>query len=125
VYLSYFGSADPRAYVPGVELLAGFFPPRSTSEPGPGVYVVSITNLLGVYLPEAREEFWKAPEVQARYAQLQHAARTSAELEERRCLQFGRLACALRRRAPDDRVGWSLWVYRVSTAELQAALKLE
>jgi len=125
VYLSYFGSADPRAYVPGVELLAGFFPPRSTSEPGPGVYVVSITNLLGVYLPEAREEFWKAPEVQARYAQLQHAARTSAELEERRRLQFGRLACALRRRAPDDRVGWSLWVYRVSTAELQAALKLE
>lgn len=125
LYLSYFGSADPRAYGLEAERLPGFLPPRGIADPGPGTHVISVTNLLGVYLPEAREEYWEAPDARARYRRLLQTAATPAEIEERRRLQFGRLVCALRRRAPDERVGWSLWVYRVSSAELQDALKLE
>jgi hypothetical protein len=38
-------------------------------------------------------------------------------------LRFARLMAYLRRREPDDQVGWSILVYRLSDAEVRDALE--
>jgi hypothetical protein len=37
-------------------------------------------------------------------------------------LRFGRLCAVLRRRPPDEQIGYSILVFRVNDAELRAAL---
>lgn len=86
VRLSWFGSARPEAYgitydlLPGVPY--GFFtcndPPFNREQPEPGVYVISVTNLVGAIFPDPDLFAW------------------------------------FRARPPDDRVGYSLFIYQVS-----------
>jgi 4-amino-4-deoxy-L-arabinose transferase-like glycosyltransferase len=89
VRLSWFGSARPEAYGISYDLLPGvphgFFlhddPAFNRRRPEPGIYVISVTNLVGAVFPDPDLFAW------------------------------------FRARPPDDRVGYSLFIYRVSTYE--------
>jgi 4-amino-4-deoxy-L-arabinose transferase-like glycosyltransferase len=117
--LMYFGSVRPDRYGFEVQVLAGPGTPEPLPPLEPGTYVLSVTHLLGIYDPRATDSFWARPSTRRAY----HEARSDPEeVAARRVLERGRLVCALRRRPPDDRVGASLWVYRVTAAELEAAL---
>ncbi len=85
VRLSWFGSARPEVYGISYDLLPGvpygFFesgnPPFNPGQPEPGIYVISVTNLVGVVLPNPDLYAW------------------------------------FRARPPDDRIGYSIFIYRV------------
>jgi len=86
VRLAWFGSARPEYYgvhhdlLPGVPY--GFLlwndPPFDPDNPEPGVYAISVSNLVGVVLPNPDLYAW------------------------------------FRARPPDDRIGYSLFIYRVA-----------
>ncbi len=86
VRLSWFGSARPDAYGVKHDLLVGVphgfamwdDPPFDPQQPEPGVYAISVTNLVGVVLPDPDLYAW------------------------------------FRRRTPDDRVGYTIFVYEVT-----------
>ncbi|MGD2163900.1 MAG: glycosyltransferase family 39 protein [Anaerolineae bacterium] len=85
VKLSWFGSAPPEAYGVDHELLVGVphgfdmwqDPPFNPDQPEPGVYAISVTNLVGAVLPDHDLYAW------------------------------------FLERPPDDRVGYSVFIYRV------------
>ncbi|MCP4536116.1 MAG: hypothetical protein GY832_03125 [Chloroflexi bacterium] len=89
VRLSWFGSARPEAYGINYDLLPGvphgFFestdPPFNLEQPEPGIYAISITNLVGVVFPNHNLYAW------------------------------------FRERPPDDRIGYSLFIYQVTANE--------
>ncbi|MCK4342915.1 MAG: hypothetical protein KAY37_14470, partial [Phycisphaerae bacterium] len=131
IKLAYFGSAVPTRYLACTSLASYFdFGPRA--ELNAGTYVVSVTQLTGVYDLEIRDTFW-TPRYRAGYAALgELASRPPAEGEppevrERRAeaarefeeLRHKRLLNRLRRREPDDRIGYSLLVYRLSDADVE------
>jgi hypothetical protein len=86
VRLSWFGSARPEAYGVRHDLLPGVpygfsawqDPPFNPREPEPGVYVISVSNLVGVALPDHDLYAWFLA------------------------------------REPDGKIGYSLFVYRVT-----------
>lgn len=104
------------AHAPDPALIAG------------GLYVVSATDLLGVYRPLARSASWQDPRLLRRFehltalAQEKPDARTEAdqllppgELEAlRRLLLVARLS----KRPPDERLGTSLFLFRLSDAQV-------
>ncbi len=147
VALSYFGSADPRAFGIDARPLPSFFPlAGSRGEPTPlvpGLYAISATMLQAVYLRPAgpwtdayeqryRESLarwldWRGtagdPAARATLVDLlgsEQAWRDELALFEE--LRFARLAANLRRREPDGRAGWSILLYRVGQAELTQAV---
>lgn len=117
--LMYFGSVRPDRYGFEVQVLVGPGTPEPLPPLEPGTYVLSVTHLLGVYDPRATDSFWAQPAARRAY---QEARSRPDAVAARRVLERGRLVCALRRRPPDDRIGASLWVYRVAAPELEAAL---
>jgi hypothetical protein len=142
VYLSYFGTGRPESY--GIESirLPGYYdhwrPARPWSELGGGVYCISATMVQSVFnmFPGP----WAVPyeEVYRRGTSAMRAlaavqdpaerARQAAEipaasLYQLEQLRFARLMAYLRRREPDDQVGWSILVYRLSDAEVRDALE--
>ena len=88
VKLSWFGSARPDAYGVSHDLLPGVpygfnawqDPPFDPQDPEPGIYAISVSNLVGVALPDPGLYSW------------------------------------FRARPPDDKVGYSIFVYRVDVA---------
>jgi 4-amino-4-deoxy-L-arabinose transferase-like glycosyltransferase len=88
VKLSWFGSAPPESYGIEHELLPGLphgfalwqNPPFDPSAPEPGVYAISVTNLVGVVLPDHDLYAW------------------------------------FLERPPDDRIGYSVFIYRISAS---------
>ena len=91
----------------------------------PGTYCISATCLQAVYgFAPGR---WNQ-QYEARYQELnaQFAERDdSTDIEPRRewdVLKSRRLASYLRHRDPDDHVGYSILIYRLSAAELDLAL---
>jgi hypothetical protein len=86
VRLSWFGSARPEAYGVRYDLLPGVpygfsawqDPPFNPREPEPGVYAISVSNLVGVALPDHDLYAW------------------------------------FRAREPDAKIGYSVFVYRVT-----------
>ncbi|MCG3138604.1 MAG: hypothetical protein HJJLKODD_02469 [Phycisphaerae bacterium] len=137
IKLAYFGNADPRAYGLDVEVLPSFYaisgPPAALTA---GTYVLSVTQLAGVYFAYAADYFWANPEAQVGYAQscywLAQPEDPQASADERQArreiiqqleaVRAGRLMWQLRRRTPDERIGWSLWVYRLSQQEVDQLL---
>jgi hypothetical protein len=144
VYLSYFGTGDPKFYGINALLLPGYFDVDSpqTFPLRPGVFCVSATMLQGVY---SRFHPPWTPADEKLYGQLQGelnrwtsaandpGARQQLVVEKGAdywagCLKiFGelrlaRLCAYLRHRAPDDEVGYSILIYRLSGADVQQAL---
>lgn len=85
VRLGWFGSARPEAYGIDFDVLPGLphgfalweDPPFNRDDPEPGVYAISVTNLVGVLFPDHDLYAW------------------------------------FRARAPDERIGHSVFIYRV------------
>lgn len=145
VFLSYFGTGNPRYYGITARLLPSYFvhSQRVFSPLTGGLYCISATMLQGVYLQIKRG--WGASheaiyrEVRediARYERTRDDAGARRRLVEERGaafwvqrfelheqLQFARLTKYLLRREPDDRVGYSILIYRLSDAQIREALE--
>lgn len=150
LYLLYFGSADPKYYGINARLLPGLWgPSKPTSPPRPleaGTYIISVTQLQGVYSLPAVGPWCETYEQQYRYYQYlwnqyREAAAEPAETmlrpppgrftEEQwnahlmtwQELRAARLCAYLRqhRPYPDDRIGYSMHVYHLSEAQVHEA----
>lgn len=88
-----------------------------------GWYVVSATELLGVYRPLARAATWRDGRLLAQYKSLAHGtARDEAgEVGVFEALRRFRLVSRLARREPDERIGTSLFVFRLTGDEVAEA----
>jgi len=135
VKLAYFGAADPRGFVSRVTNLMSAYPFGETALLTPGVYVVSVNQLIGLFIPIARDDFWEKPATRDWYLSRWEMARASgfarppdllgqeaAAWEAFEAAERGRLLRALWGRAPDAFIGTSLRVYRLSQADLDAIL---
>jgi len=129
IRLAQFGPVPmPRGFSPGI-LLDG--PPGEPLAPlGAATYVVSATELSGVYHPLVRDGSWRNAELRAIYRRLTRAeaagrlARTSAAAKGFDLLRRFRLVNALRHRPADERIGTSLFLFRLGEAELRALTRL-
>ena len=133
IKLAYFGSVDPAMYDLDCEELPSFFsfggrPADLTA----GTYVVSVTQLLGVYAPMARDSFWRDPGHLQTFRQLEEitsvqlpddapedvhrrqAFNTTTYWNARRGLLLNRLAKV----PPDDRIGCSLFIYHLDQEQV-------
>lgn len=147
VYLSYFGTADPRAYgIDAVTLPPVLMREWRTADPTPlvpGLYAVSATHRLALYSYAAigpwcapYEASWRehkalvdrfratSADPRAALAALARAGGTEwprrvFDYEE---LRMSRLASYLRARPPDARAGPSILVYRLTADDLARAL---
>jgi 4-amino-4-deoxy-L-arabinose transferase-like glycosyltransferase len=135
VKLAYFGAVDPRGLVSRVTNFSSAYPFGKPARLTPGVYVVSVNQLLGLFTPMARDNFWEKPATRDWYASRWEMARASdfvrppglagreaVAWEAFDAAERGRLLRALRARAPDAFIGTSLRVYRLSQADLDAIL---
>lgn len=86
-----------------------------------GLYVISATELVGIYRPLARPEAWRDPQLSARYEQLAEAplAVSAPGLTTFEALRRLRLVARLATRAPDERIGRSLFLFRLSDEEVE------
>jgi len=136
VFLSYFGSGSPVGEgIKATRLADGNFDPEQR-EVAPamtgGVYCISATMFQQIYT--LVRHGW-TPVHERRYqelrtwadawlADLDHTPREAAlplmiELEH---LRFGRLCAGLHRRTPDAEVGYSILIFRLTDADVKAAL---
>jgi len=130
IKLAYFGSADPTRYGFRATLLPSFLSFEAPDAVlGPGTYVISATQLAGLYKRACRRESWRDPALIEYYGQLvKRAATHSGELAGREAeqrlveLRPCRLIAALSSRDADDRIGASLFVFRLDQGELDQIL---
>lgn len=145
VFLSYFGSARPKYYNIAARPLPGFLDTRSPAMPEPltgGTYCISATMLQGEYLGAPGP--WSRPYengYQQAVHDLQIFASTNTDKSARAALlrqtgeafwfkvfhsyeqlRFARLSARLRRRDPDAQIGYSILIYRLTDADISAAL---
>jgi len=144
VYLSYFGSGDPVAYNIDVQQIYSYqdwrADPPFHALTG-GIYCVSATMLQSVYTRAPGP--WAAPYEEAYQRLKSRLGPTTANRDElahdaprspqeaatwRQLtsdfdqLRVARLAAYLRRRDPDDRIGYSILVFRLSDQDVRDAL---
>jgi hypothetical protein len=146
VFLSYFGTGSPLYYGIKATRLPDFPRPHDFApwyEPTGGLYCISATMLQQVYSPAAGSwtlalekeyqegrlkeplfrEYWRNPVT--RRELIDAGAAVAFELMWHRYdeLRFARLCHYLRARGPDDTIGYSILVFRLSDAEVAAALR--
>ncbi len=129
VYLSYFGTGSPRDYGVAVLPLPGYpdWRQKEIVDLRPGFYCISATMLQSVYV-EPRGP-WSV-ESEQEYQRLLQAVAQPAEKERQdpRLLdrfdryRLARLCAFLRLREPDDSVGYSILIYKLSADDLNTAL---
>jgi hypothetical protein len=144
VYLSYFGTGDPKFYGIDAQLLPGYYDvsPAQTFPLQGGVYCLSATMLQGVYstfhqpwTPANETSYGRAQaEINRWHSTFNNPVARKYLLQERgeaywaACIQIygdlrlARLCAYLRHRPPDDEVGYSILIFRLSTKEVQQAL---
>jgi hypothetical protein len=129
VYLSYFGTGSPDYYGLRVTRLPGWpeYEAREEQRLAPGLYCISATMLQPVY---GRALGPWTPAYEQEYQSLRHGlGRDAADAVERRnayyqyeWLRFRKLTDHLRRREPDEWIGYSILLYRLDEDELARAL---
>jgi len=134
IKLAYFGSGDPTKYGFDCQMLHySAIPFGRPADLTSGTYVISVTHLLGVYWLAVRDSFWETPDAQETYRALgEFLARPvpAEETEEARRdrqrlaaqyerLRRARLVNRLRDRPPDERIGYSLFVYRLRQSDVE------
>jgi hypothetical protein len=141
VYLSYFGTGDPRYYniqataLPSYLFDLRLYPARELAPLRGGVYIISATMLQNVCLPFRGE--W-TPAYEREYQQLrvafqrdvpanamQIAGDTSGladAIDQMEQLRFARLLAFLRQRTPDDMIGYSILIYHLSDEQVRQSL---
>ena len=145
VFLSYFGTGDPgyegiRATM--LPTLPEVGPPRPWHELRPGVYAVSATMLQHVYSKvrgawtlELEKEYQQLRAIEPTLLAYQNDPSRRAELlrdvaedkwdnawKRYEQLRFARLCHYLRVRDPDAVIGYSMFVFRLTPAELEGAV---
>lgn len=148
VYLAYFGSASPAHHRVPARIISVRTMPwmrqihRFAGNLGPGTYCISATELQQVYgFPGGWRSAYETAYTMA--SQLAEDVRAAGDdpramarlvdiwggrkkidhiLGQLRLLAFARLCAALKTRAPDDQVGYSIQIYEVSDRELDRAL---
>jgi Dolichyl-phosphate-mannose-protein mannosyltransferase len=141
VYLSYFGTGNPRYYgihARQVEFLNNFHEDSPYVEFGPGLYCVGATMLEQVYSPvrgpwtiDLEKEYQSLrayePMFKIYASDLAGRARLERELPDKtwiayrdrfQHLRFARLCYYLRVRKPDAVIGYSMFIYRLSAGEV-------
>lgn len=128
VYLSYFGSGNPPTYGIDARQIYSYQDWRSAApsyDLTEGIYCVSATMLQNVYTPAAGP--WSQPYENAYQRLKREVAQgqiTSREqTNEFEALRFGRLAAFLRQRQPDDQIGYSILIFRLSDGDVRQALE--
>lgn len=146
LYLSYFGTSEPDYY--GINairmaMLPAFERPHPWHWFQPGLYAISATMLQHVYMPnrgdwsvENEREYQLLRRNNANFLALKANPHAHPELLNEispmqwsnawtafERLRFARLCHYLRARQPDAMPGYSILVYRLSQAELDAALE--
>ena len=100
-----------------------------TPDPGAiagGLYAVSATDLFGVTRPLARAESWRDPQLLGRFERAAESAAARRDpgtspvvaIDEFEALRRLRLISRLALRSPDERIGTSLFLFRLSDAEV-------
>jgi hypothetical protein len=95
--------------------------PGETVAPfGPGVYVVSANELVGLFKPYQRGASWRDPRLLQAYEALWRGGRFDSTVSQDSfdALRRARLVPRLAARSADARIGTSLFVYRLTAAEL-------
>lgn len=127
----YFGSADPTRYGFDCHVLPGGLEKGDKSTLEPGTYVFSITELLSVYEWVGTEETWRIANTHNIYRQLyynlpEQPPADPADLEPWRTrreqfelLRWGRFLHQLRRRPADERIGYSMFVFKLDADEIE------
>lgn len=143
-FLSYFGTGEPAYYGLRVHRLPFFnnfkFPVYYTPLTA-GVYCISATMLQQVYSPvrgpwtvELEKEFQQLralepafagytrdPKIRAELVSTMSADRWQRTITRYDILRFARLCYYLRVRAPEAKIGYSIFIYRLSAAEVAGA----
>jgi 4-amino-4-deoxy-L-arabinose transferase-like glycosyltransferase len=139
VYLSYFGTGRPDRYGIRAKRLPSYIDDRTERRPyspTAGVYCVSATMLQSLFSPAFGR--WR-PSYERIYRQLRAEVEnadgdaidappgtSASSFAERFALfdqfRFARLCAFLRRRGPDDEVGYSILIYRLTAQEIHEAL---
>jgi hypothetical protein len=144
VYLSYFGTGDPKFYGIHAFALPGYLVMDSpqTFPLQEGVYCISATMLQGVYSRfhqpwtpanetlycrmQAEINRWNStsndPAGRKHLLQEQGSENWVAYIKIYGDLRLARLCAYLRHRAPDDEVGYSILIYRLTNEEVRQAL---
>ncbi len=147
VFLSYFGTSSPSHYGIDAESLPGspdidHLNVRRVAALRGGIYCISATMLQSVYLSAMGP--WAFPyekayeKVLSKMFEWQQAEKNPTDLEQLRRkygekfwndtfiffdhLQFSRLCAYLRKKTPDDNIGYSILIYRLTDEEVRAAL---
>lgn len=117
VQLAYFGSAVPAAYGVRCAALPSYREFGAPAELTAGWYVISVTQLVGVYDEALRDGYWQEPRNLWNYRELlAAAAQRRQQFEE---LRRKRLINRLQHRAPDERIGYSLFAYHLSAPDVE------
>jgi hypothetical protein len=144
VYLSYFGTGEPDHYGIQAVRMPGLFHFRRVHPwywPEPGIYAISATMLSHVYSPlrgdwttGLEKRYQALRQSDTSFRALKQAPRGHPELmkdtspeawatmwDEYNQLRFARLCHYLRVRPPDDNIGYSILIYRLTADEIAAA----
>jgi len=138
LYLSYFGTGDPEYYgIKSLKLPSRFLADSSLPVPlQAGIYCISATSLQGALWTKVEQDLypkveaevarwdatWGHPEARKSLVRQQGAPYWVRYLKVFELLQFERLCHYLGQREPDDEVGYSILIYRLSDNDIQAAL---
>ena len=150
VYVSYFGIASIDHYAPGVKKLPSYYGQEGEVpfELKGGVYCISATMLPLLYLPELlnpndpeslnidenlyrqlgaeMKDFFKSMENQQKFSEFMSAKGNQYWVNRYRLyqlLRFAKLAKYLETRKPDDNIGYSILIFKLTDAEVANALK--
>lgn len=142
VWLQYFGSTSPSSYdIDARQIVAPYARPKSTDTPldplSGGRYIVSLTYLFGGYILDSPflyptdSERWTSlhrkvnlynkgllePDAQHLYKTTYDAPPTNEEYIMLRGFQGVALLNHLKQREPDDRIGYTMFVYQLTDDE--------
>jgi 4-amino-4-deoxy-L-arabinose transferase-like glycosyltransferase len=146
IKLAYFGSGEPARYGFDCEMLPSMKAFAKPADLTAGTYVISVTQLMALYhgIYQGRfdrtfawDEYWDKPDNRVEYRQLwqlfEHSDAASAETmadparkkqyQKFKNLEAGRLLQQLRHRSPDERIGYSLFVYHLTGPQIDEILE--
>jgi len=133
VKLAWFGMVDPSVYGVDCEMLPSSAPFGKPASLVGGTYIVSVTQLLGVYAREVRDDYWQDSHNQEMFQQigsLYESVLAGRELKVspkqwqqlsqnwwylRSCLLLNHL----QKREPDGRIGYSMLIFHLTNDDVQ------
>ena len=145
VFLSYFGSGEPEYYdlkITRLPYLNGFRSLHPWYEPKGGLYCISATILQQVYSPAHGEwsvqrekeyqelrakdplfrEYWRNPEIREELNLTRSAGAFEETWQRYDVMRLARLTAYLRAKKPTATIGYSIFIYELSEAEVNSAV---